>query len=193
MEIRSRISRILETQKRVVLNGKNTIPASVLIPIFFKDGKEHILYTKRSETVGSHKGQISFPGGVRDEKDKDFMDTALRESFEEVGLLREDIEILGALDDMKTTTTNYTISPLIGIIPYPYEFKISYNEIDVLLEVPLETLLDKTNYIEDKDYKYKGKPYHYRAFLFENHHIWGTTARITRRFLELFYGWSSGK
>ncbi|MBU0581385.1 MAG: CoA pyrophosphatase, partial [Candidatus Margulisbacteria bacterium] len=66
MDIKSRILKILEERKRIVLSNNDTVPASVLIPIFLKDGKEYILYTKRSEAVNTHKGQISFPGGVRD-------------------------------------------------------------------------------------------------------------------------------
>ncbi len=193
MDIRTRISEVLSKRERTSLNCDRTVAASVLIPLFFKDGQEYILYTKRSETVDTHKGQISFPGGVKDRSDKDFTETALRESYEELGLLREDIEVLGALDDMHTSTTGYTIYPLIGIIPYPYKFKINYDEIDEILEVPLTFLLDKKNYIEDRDYLYRGKPYHYRAFVFGKHHIWGTTAGITRQFLDLFFDWTQEK
>lgn len=188
-DLRKKIINILSQKKRVTIKDPNRISAAVLVPLFLKGGEECLLFTKRSETVETHKGQISFPGGVKDERDLNFTETALRESYEEVGLLREDIDILGALDDMATTTTNYIIYPLIGIIPWPYNFKINYEEIDKLLEVPVSNLLDKNNFIEDRNYLYRGKLYHYTAFKYGEHHIWGTTARIVKRFLRLFYGW----
>ncbi|MEQ8168625.1 MAG: CoA pyrophosphatase, partial [Candidatus Eremiobacterota bacterium] len=171
------------------LKDNGSISAAVLIPVFLKHGEEHLLFTKRTETVETHRGQISFPGGVRDKADRTLEETAIRETFEEIGIVREDIDTLGALDDF-ITGTGYCIYPLVGIITYPYDFKISEKEVAEILEVPVSTLLDRRNYIEDKNYIYKGKPYDYCAFKYGKHNIWGTTGRIVRNFLTLFYGWN---
>ncbi|MEQ8222943.1 MAG: CoA pyrophosphatase [Candidatus Eremiobacterota bacterium] len=188
-KIKDKILDLLSARKRISAKDNGSISAAVLIPIFFKHGEEHLLFTKRTETVETHRGQISFPGGVRDKSDKTLEETALRESFEEIGLIREDIDTLGALDDF-ITGTGYCIYPLVGIIPYPYDFKVSEKEVAEILEVPVSTLLDRRNYIEDRNYIYKGKPYDYCAFKYGKHNIWGTTGRIVRNFLTLFYGWN---
>ncbi len=185
---KDKILDLLSGRKRISVKHNGSISAAVLIPIFFKHGEEHLLFTKRTETVETHRGQISFPGGVRDKADKTLEETAIRESFEEIGLIREDIDTLGALDDF-ITGTGYCIYPLIGIIPYPYDFKVSEKEVAEILEVPVSTLLDRKNYMEDRNYIYKGKPYDYCAFKYGKHNIWGTTGRIVRNFLTLFYGW----
>ncbi len=187
---KDKILELLSRRKRITVKDNGSISAAVLIPIFFKHGEEHLLFTRRTETVETHRGQISFPGGVRDKSDKTLEETAIRESFEEIGLIREDIDTLGALDDF-ITGTGYCIYPLVGIIPYPYDFKVSEKEVAEILEVPVSTLLDRRNYIEDRNYIYKGKPYDYCAFKYGKHNIWGTTGRIVRNFLTLFYGWNS--
>jgi len=188
-KIKDRILDLFSKRKRITVKDNGSVSAAVLIPIFLKHGEEHLLFTKRTETVETHRGQISFPGGVSDKADKTMEDTALREAFEEVGIVRDDIETLGALDDF-VTGTGYCIYPLVGMIPYPYDFKISENEVAEILEVPVSALLDRRNYVEDRNYVYKGKPYDYCAFLYEKHNIWGTTGRIVRNFLTLFYGWN---
>jgi 8-oxo-dGTP pyrophosphatase MutT (NUDIX family) len=187
---KDKILELLSRRKRITVKDNGSISAAVLIPIFFKHGEEYLLFTRRTETVETHRGQISFPGGVRDKSDKTLEETAIRESFEEIGLIREDIDTLGALDDF-ITGTGYCIYPLVGIIPYPYDFKVSEKEVAEILEVPVSTLLDRRNYIEDRNYIYKGKPYDYCAFKYGKHNIWGTTGRIVRNFLTLFYGWKS--
>lgn len=188
-KLKDKISDLLSARERITVKDNGSISAAVLIPIFLKNGEEHLLLTKRTETVETHKGQISFPGGVREKIDITLEETALREASEEIGILREDIETMGALDDF-LTGTGYCIYPLIGFIPYPYDFKISGEEVAEILEVPISTLLDKRNYIEDRNYIYKGKPYDYCAFKYGNHNIWGTTGRIVRNFLRIFYGWN---
>jgi len=183
-DIKNNIKNILNNKKRKTIVDHDCISAAVLIPLFIKDGEVHLLFTKRSDSVGTHKGQISFPGGVHEDTDESFEATALRESFEEIGILSEDVEILASMDDF-VTGTGYIIYPLIGFIPYPYNFELNRDEVDKILEVPLSFLLDDKNIYEDKNYMYKGKPYHYVSYRFGEHDIWGTTGRIVKAFIEL--------
>ena len=158
------------------------IPAAVLIPIFTRSGEDHILFTKRTETVDAHKGQISFPGG-RQEPGEDLLHTALREAHEEIGLDPNVVEVLGELDQEMTFVTNFVISPFVGHIPYPYSFVINRQEVQLLIEVPVLALLDRKNYREEietaGDKRYRAYYFHY-----QNEVIWGATARILKRFFD---------
>ncbi|MCH8853196.1 MAG: CoA pyrophosphatase, partial [Planctomycetes bacterium] len=100
MDNRIRTAMAAYEPKRIEREGMER--AAVLIALYDKDGVSHILFQVRSETVLHHKGQISFPGGAEDPGDVDLLMTALRESEEEIGLVREDVEVLGQLDDIVT-------------------------------------------------------------------------------------------
>ena len=111
-------------QKKRVLPTAQTTQAAVLIPLFLKDQKIHILLTKRTESVRTHKGQIAFPGGARDADDPDLQSTALRETEEEIGIPFTSVEILAETNPM-VTPTQFHVTPFIGIVPYPFELKIN--------------------------------------------------------------------
>lgn len=157
------------------------------MPLFKKAGEYHILFTKRTQTVMYHKGQVSFPGGACDKEDTCLADTALRECLEEIGLRPEDVELLGELDDMVTRTSNYIVSPFVGIIPYPYAFKVCSEEIEELVEVPISTLLNKCNLREELRFE-EGESYTSLFYDCGQHTVWGATARILTQFLELVFG-----
>jgi len=144
------------------------------------------LLTKRTEMLEYHKGQICFPGGGRHETDRDLRDTALRETFEEVGVRPEDVRILGELDSMGTFTSNFLITPYVGVIPYPYEFKVSVDEIESLIQVPVSELLDENNYREEV-YDLDGSIMTGFVFDYRGEVIWGATARILRQLIELAF------
>lgn len=110
-------------------------PAAVLLPIFYKAGEAHILLTMRTDQVSHHKGQISFPGGKSEPNDQSLAETALRESWEEVGLRREDVRLIGQMKPMPTLT-RFWVHPFVGLIPYPYAFEVNPGEIATLIEVP---------------------------------------------------------
>ena len=114
--------------------------AAVLIPFFYKNDTPHLLFTKRTETVEHHKGQISFPGGMHDAGDADLLETALRETWEEMGIRTEDVTILGRTDNF-LTNTHFLVTPYVGYFPYPYAFNINPDEIAHIIEVPLDLLL----------------------------------------------------
>ena len=158
--------------------------AAVLIPLFYKEGHIHILFTQRSEQVIHHKGQICFPGGSYQSSDATLLQTALRETEEEIGLVAKDVEILGELDDSSTITSRYVISPFVALIPYPYTFKPNHNEIKQIFSIPLSELTSEIHL--QQSYPDSGKQYPISYFYhYEEHIIWGVTARILNQLIEL--------
>ena len=182
------IKRILaRREKKVVLfSNKPLHPAAVLIPIYKKDGEYHVLLTKRTEEMEYHKGQICFPGGSHHKEDGNLKDTALREAYEEVGIHPEDVEILGELDSMGTLTSNFLITPFVGIIPYPYKFTVNKHEIDELIEVPFTSLADDSNYWEETR-SAEGVTGKASFFRYKDKVIWGATARILKQLVDLAF------
>ncbi|MDO8530549.1 MAG: CoA pyrophosphatase [Dehalococcoidia bacterium] len=187
----------LETQVRHALTGHNKLvlhdpylkPAAVLVPLFYKRELPHILLTKRTTRVLHHKGQISFPGGTRDPEDPTLLSTALREIHEEMGIHSGDVRILGELDDI-ITNTRFVVSPYVGVIPYPYAFTVSGEEIDEVLEVPIATLLEHGHV--NTAAVAPIRPYPAYTFDYDQHVIWGITARILRQFLDVVFGPQKG-
>jgi 8-oxo-dGTP pyrophosphatase MutT (NUDIX family) len=162
--------------------------AAVLLPLFQSAGDYHVVFTKRTDTLTHHKGQISFPGGTFEPADDDLLTTALRESYEEVGLQPEHVRILGRLDDMATFSTNFTISPFVGLIPYPYPFQPNPREVALVFDVPVSVLADPTvgrSYIRGRD---DGETIVDYEFHIDGHVIWGATARLVRHFLTVMNG-----
>jgi 8-oxo-dGTP pyrophosphatase MutT (NUDIX family) len=162
--------------------------AAVLVPLFRNATDYHLVFTKRTETLKHHKGQVSFPGGSFEPADGDLLTTALRESFEEVGLCPEHVSILGRLDDLATFSTNFTISPFVGLIPHPYPFRPNPLEVAMVFDVPISFLADPTvgrSYHRTRD---DGATIEDYEFHVNGHVIWGATARIVRHFLAVLQG-----
>jgi len=174
---------ILSTRERRVIEHPPFSHAAVLVPLFKKGKDCHLLFTKRSEEVKYHKGEISFPGGVVDEDDSELISTALREAFEEIGLKESDVQIIGLLDDI-VTITKFIVTPIVGLFPYPYPFKVSVAEIAELIEVPLSFLLDE-NCFSEKEIPRGGREEVIYNYQYGDHNIWGATARILKQFLDL--------
>jgi len=177
------IGTILSSRKRRVIEHPPFSHAAVLVPLFKKGDGCHLLFTKRSDQVKHHKGEISFPGGVVDEEDLELISTALREADEEIGLRKSDVQILGILDDI-VTVTEFIVTPIVGLFPYPYPFKVSEVEIAELIEVPLSSLLREKSFSEKEMIRGGQKEIVY-AYQYEKHIIWGATARILKQFLDL--------
>ena len=158
--------------------------ASVLLPLYIKNGRYWLLFMRRTHTVENHKGEVSFPGGAVDAGDKSLEHTAIRETFEEVGIRGEDIEILGQLDDMITVTSRFIVHPFVGIVPFPCAFRLNKREVDYLIEVPLQFFLDNAQpRLVTLDYE--GETFETPAFVYEDTIIWGATQRILDNFLGL--------
>ena len=161
-------------------------PAAVLVPIFNQEGIWHVLFTRRTDSVEDHQGQVSFPGGVIEANDESPLQAALRETQEEIGIRPEDVQILGALNPL-LTVTNFIVVPIIGTIPLPYQFSLNEQEVATVFSVPLDWLANPDN-IEVKEWKPEGPwpsvPVHFFR-PFDGEVIWGATARITLRLLKL--------
>jgi 8-oxo-dGTP pyrophosphatase MutT (NUDIX family) len=177
------IQNILSKRKRKTIGHVSFPHAAVLVPLFQKGEDYHILFTKRTDQVKHHKGEISFPGGMMDKEDLNLEKTALREAFEEIGLKESDVQILGALDDI-VTVTEFVVTPFVGLFPYPYPFKTSTIEIAELIEVPLSALL-KEGCFKEREIMRGTKKEIVNTYQYKNHLIWGATARILKQFLDL--------
>ena len=183
--MKERLKQILSRRHKQHIVDASRVPSAVLLPIYDKQGDYYILFTKRTETVRDHKGQISFPGGVYQEGDRTLVCTALRESTEEIGLKAEDVEILGELDDEASVATSYIISPFVGLIPWPYHFTLNEDEVEEIIEVPIPALLDK-NCLEHDIETLDGSTVTSHFYHYQNKIIWGATARILYKFLDIF-------
>jgi 8-oxo-dGTP pyrophosphatase MutT (NUDIX family) len=176
------LKQILAQRTKRYITDNNRLPSAVLIPIYKHDGQYYIVFIKRTNKVKTHKGQISFPGGMRDKGDKTLRDTALRESVEEIGLRQEDIAILGELDDEITTTSNFIVTPFIASVPYPYHFTPNKAEVAKIISVPVTALLDKDNRKPETE-TLSGKKVESFAYYYRGTRIWGATARILNKLL----------
>jgi 8-oxo-dGTP pyrophosphatase MutT (NUDIX family) len=158
------------------------IPSSVLIIIHFTHIKPNIILTKRSSLLKYHKNEISFPGGTFKETDTSLINTALRETKEEIGLDFSNNEILGCFQIVRTLTSNYAIIPFITFQDRIRQINLSMNEVSKILDVPLFDLLENL----DNKYNYQNFTNSY-LFRYNNEIIWGATARILKQLRDCFY------
>jgi 8-oxo-dGTP pyrophosphatase MutT (NUDIX family) len=158
-------------------------PAAVCLLLYPKDGEYCILLNKRSEHVEHHKGEISLPGGARDKEDKDSLDTALRETEEEMGIRRSDVTVLGELDEV-ATRSRFKMQVYVGTIPYPYDFTPSDMEIAEVLEVPIDALMDPSNLRVETRWE-DGLTVSTNSYAYDGHLVYGATARVLQDFLGL--------
>jgi 8-oxo-dGTP pyrophosphatase MutT (NUDIX family) len=169
-----------------VVARENLIPSAVLVPLYESDGECYIVLTKRSQAVEHHKGQVSFPGGAYDQDDGDLEATALREAFEEVGIRPEDVEILGRLDDQATLSSNFAVTPYVGAIPYPYQFVVSGEEVETLIEAPVSALIDPGAF-RPQTPDSEGTLHPWGYYRHDGHDITGITARMLKQLLDLVF------
>jgi 8-oxo-dGTP pyrophosphatase MutT (NUDIX family) len=156
-------------------------PAAVLIPLVDRD-EPCIVFTKRTEELPRHPGEISFPGGLRHDGDRDLLETALRETEEELGLSPTDVEILGALEPFLTYTTGFWVMPFVGWLTRDPAFSPSPAEIDAVLEFPLRLLSEI-----EREVEWRREDFEWTGFVYEieGHTIWGATGRMLHEFLEI--------
>ena len=174
---------VLAHRTKKTVGDPSLTPASVLLLLYPKDGEYCILLNKRSEQVEHHKGEISLPGGARDPEDRDSLETALRETEEEMGIQRGDVTVLGQLDEV-ATRSRFLVQVFAGTIEYPYKFKPSAIEIAEVLEVPISALRDPAN-VRVETHLENGTSVTSYAYAYNQHLIYGATAKILQQFLEL--------
>ena len=165
------------------VDGTGMMPASVMILFYLKEGEYCILLNKRSEEVEHHKGEMSFPGGARDPEDKDSLDTALRETEEEMGIKRGDVTVLGEMDEI-VTRSNFQGSVFAGTIEYPYRFTPSAIEIAEVVEFPVSALIDPINRRVETRWV-NGIPLTSYSYVHDEHVVFGATARILQSCIEI--------
>jgi 8-oxo-dGTP pyrophosphatase MutT (NUDIX family) len=162
----------------------DVVPAGVLVPLFFSAGVPHLLFTQRTMSLKNHRGQISFPGGVKDLRDPDLLATALREAREEVGLDPRRVQVLGALTPV-TTITGFRISAHVALIPYPYKFRLNPREVKRLLLFSVENFCDPGRW-SSGSYTLKDRTVGICYWRKDGTVIWGATARLL---LDLLTRW----
>lgn len=156
--------------------------AAVLIPLVWQGEAWHLLYTRRTDTVESHKGQVSFPGGAADEGETTPEQTALREAEEEIGLDPVNVRVLGRLTTL-ITITYFRVTPIVGVVRWPAVFRVGEHEVARIFTIPLEWLANPSNRWEFI------RPGTTRSLIayhpYDGELLWGATARMTVDFLTI--------
>jgi len=157
--------------------------AAVLVPLVWQDDEWHLLYTRRTDKVESHKGQVSFPGGACDEGETTPEETALREADEEIGINPKDVKVLGRLANM-ITISYFRVTPVVGVVKWPTVFRVGEHEVARVFTIPLGWLANPSNrwQFERSDTKRRALiAYH----PYDGELLWGATARMTVDFLKI--------
>jgi 8-oxo-dGTP pyrophosphatase MutT (NUDIX family) len=157
--------------------------AAVLIPLFEEGGEARVILTRRAATLSAHQGEMSFPGGVVGPGEDELV-AALREAEEEIGLPPAAVEVAGRLDRLVTATSGFVLTPFVGILRGPPELRLRPDEVEEAYDVALSRLLDESVFREERwDRPAPDRP----MYFFELQHdtVWGATARILYRLLEL--------
>ena len=178
------IRNILTDREPRELSGEGKRAAGVLVLCSSNtEGQHTLILTKRTSRGEHHKGEVSFPGGARDAEDTDIIATALRETYEEIGIPSAEVEILGSLDQ-DSTRTGYLIFPVVGNLKRKVDFRPSPYEVDEILEIPISHLLDP-RYTQYEESVMDGSLVSYNSYWYDTDLIWGATARIITGFLNL--------
>lgn len=154
--------------------------AAILVPLLRRDDKWHVLFTQRTTNLPEHSGQVAFPGGRMEEGDQTLEETALREAYEEVNLLPQEVIILGQLHQIYTIS-NYCVTPYVGVIPWPYPIKLEAKEVSLIFTLPLTWLADPQNH--EVRWRELPQPFdpvpviYFHSFAGEL--LWGVSADIT--------------
>ena len=151
-------------------------PAGVLIPVIERAAGLSVLLTQRSADLKHHAGQVSFPGGRMEDHDTDVVQTALRETHEEVGIPPQAVAVVGYLAPMPTIT-GYAVTPVVGMVDEDVSLQIDRTEVEYAFEVPLDFLLDRRNE-QALERVYRGRRIPTVEFHYEGERIWGATAHI---------------
>ena len=172
---------LLAADEAVRIDVPGRTDAAVLVPIYVARGELHLVFTKRRDDMRRHAGEISFPGGRRDDDEDDLRTTALREAEEEIGLPRSAVSIVGALQPTPTIATGYAVYPFVGLIESTRDWVPSAGEVAAVLELPLRSVL--AGYGRRRLLR-RGLPIRTDTYLVDEDLIWGATARILADLLD---------
>jgi 8-oxo-dGTP pyrophosphatase MutT (NUDIX family) len=175
---------------RPIAADDGALSAAVLVPLYHLGNELHVILTKRTTLVALNKGQISFPGGGRERGDQDLLATALRESFEEIGLDPRRVEIFGRIDDFWTRDGQNLVAGFVGLIDplaSPYPWHPSETEVAEILEVPVRHLLDPMNLTVAEPRQMYGRLWPNETFVFREHRVFGATARALSNMLDIAF------
>lgn len=186
---RERLERLrvrLRQRRRVAVEAGHWTQAGVLVPLMLGPEGLALIFTRRTDTVLTHKGQISFPGGAREETDSSPVEAALRESYEEIGLDPARVDVIGQLDDVPTMVSGFVITPVVGAVEIgPAELRPAPLEVKDLLVVPLARLRDPAVH-RTEDRVADGLHFTVHYFTIDEDVIWGATGRILDQFLQIW-------
>jgi 8-oxo-dGTP pyrophosphatase MutT (NUDIX family) len=166
---------LLAPNEAVAIDVHGRTDAAVLVPLYLSGGELHLVFTKRGAELRRHAGEISFPGGRRERDEDDLQATALREAEEEIGLPRDAVEIVGALQPTPTIATGYAVYPFVGLIESGRRWTPSAGEVAAVLELSIPALV--TGYARRRLVR-RGLPIRTDTYVVGEHLIWGATARI---------------
>ena len=165
--------------------GRGHCPAAVLVPLVARGQVPTVLLTRRTDHLHHHPGQISIPGGRVETADTSPIDTALRETQEEIGLDRRHIELIGTLPDY-LTGTGFRVTPVVGLVTPPFELTLDAFEVAEAFEVPLSHFLDPANH-EQHSIVHEGRVRQFHAMPYQGYFIWGATAGILMSLYRLLH------
>ena len=171
--------------------GPKLREAAVLIPLYERAGQPQLLFIKRTDKVGLHKGEIGFPGGRIELDDPSALAAALREAHEELGIPPQTVTPLGALPSVATVVTSMLIFPFVGRLPAPPDLLPDPFEVAETIEVPLAVLRDPANQHEE-EWLLRGVRRRIFVYRYGEHDIWGATGRIVQHFLQRLDRWPWG-
>lgn len=177
------VRRALSVVDRQAVSDPSLTQAAVMVLLYLRDGEYHILLNKRSDTVEDHKGEMAFPGGRMESTDASPVEAALRETFEEMGVRPDDVDVLGSLDAV-STPSGYFVNPFVGTIPGAYRFTQSDSEVAEVVEVPLASVVREGTVPMDVRYG-DGRTKKFDVYLYQGHVIFGATARILSDLLRI--------
>ncbi|BEH11908.1 MULTISPECIES: CoA pyrophosphatase [Geobacter] len=183
-ELAGRVRTTLAGRIRVPM-APGPIPAAVLLPLFERDGEVRVLFTKRTEHLNHHRGEISFPGGVSHPDDASPCETALRETWEEIGIPPDEVDILGELDDFYSVH-DYLVTPCVGVIRGDRPLVVNPDEIERIIVVPLKHLL-RPEVFRTEDWTWRGRTHPVHFYRYMDDEIWGLTAAILSQFLNTIF------
>lgn len=160
----------------LLASHKTLKKAAVLVPLVKRRNGLNIILTERALHLRHHPGQVSFPGGKQEQFDQSLQHTALRETEEEIGILPEQVTVLGTLTNL-ATVSGFVISPYIGFVDSDHSLAIDAKEVRSVFEVPLEYLLNRKNFYREP-LSANSKGHYIYCIPYQNRLIWGATAQL---------------